>query len=251
MNNIQGDRQYLKYWREYLDCPGKKDMQICSSKIPGKFCIEFQNFKASEFFNSLETTKKLMDCEYYPPSIIIKKDRDWDILELEDDEYYNCYPKYYGSSETSVCNGKNFIVNSKPKYPFIVQDRIEPKSPDCESSIYILYVKKDNIISAYYAPTMLENKKSLLECIHNVQKYIIPKFDTKNYCEIEYLLTEFDVIEDINDKIWLKGINWDPKFDSKLKNIIEDIFQHIQKQEFNYFLSLEKLFQTHFSNFCL
>ena len=106
MNNIQGDRQYLKYWRVYLDNP-----EICTSKFPGKYCIEFRNFKAAEFFNSIQTSKKLGDCEYYPPSIIVKKDRDWDILELEEDEFYNCYPKYYGSSEMSVCIGKKFIRN--------------------------------------------------------------------------------------------------------------------------------------------
>ena len=146
MSIIEGDRPYLKYWKEYLNCPEKKEISICSSRFPGKYCIEFRYFKGSEFFNSLETSKKLMDCEYYPPSIIIKKNRDWDILELDENEYYNCYPKYYGSSENSVCLGKKFIVNSKLSYPFLVQDQIEAKLRYKLDSIYVLYVKKDNKI---------------------------------------------------------------------------------------------------------
>lgn len=255
MNNIQEDRQYLKYWRSYLDKQDKKDIQICSAKIPGKYCIEFKNFKAAEFFNSLEISKKLMDSSYYPPSIIVKKERDWDILELEEDEFYNCYPKYYGSLENSVCMGKKFIKNSKPSYPFLIQDKIEPKFEDYEESIFILYVKKDNNISAYCTPTSIENKKALFECLYNIQQFIIPKFDSKNYCENEYLFTEFDIIEDSYGKFWVKGINWDPNLDSNSKSnetekIIADIFNHMQTQEFSYLLdlSLEKFFQTHCSN---
>ena len=201
--------------------------EICTSKFPGKYC------KAAEFFNSIETSKKLCNCEYYPPSIIVKKDRDWNILELEEDEFYNCYPKYYGSSEMSVCIGKNFIRNSKPNFPFLVQDRIHSKFDNDGESVFILYVKKNNIISAYYAPTSIENKTALLECLCNVQEFIIPKFD-----EIEYLLTEFEVIEDKNNKFWVKGVNWDPKFS-------DDIFYNMNNSEFNYF---EKLVQTHCSN---
>jgi hypothetical protein len=201
--------------------------KICTSKFPGKYC------KAAEFFNSIETSKKLCNCEYYPPSIIVKKDRDWNILELEEDEFYNCYPKYYGSSEMSVCIGKNFIRNSKPNFPFLVQDRILSKFDNDGESVFILYVKKNNIISAYYAPTNIENKTALLECLCNVQEFIIPKFD-----EIEYLLTEFEVIEDKNDKFWVKGVNWDPKFS-------DDIFYNMNNSEFNYF---EKLVRTHCSN---
>ena len=251
MNYIQGDRQYLKYWRSYLDIHDQKNIEICSSKIPGKYCIEFRNFKAAEFFNSLEINKKLMDSEYYPPSIIVKKERDWDILELEEDEFYNCYPKYYCSSEISVCIGKKFIVNSKPNFPFLVQDKIEAKIEGYEESIFILYVKKNNNISAYYAPTSIKNKKELFECLCNIQEFIIPKFDSKNYSEIEYLLTEFDIVEDKNNKYWVKGINWNPKFTQNyLEKIVDDIFQHINTEKFNYFLdlSLEKLVQTHFSN---
>ena len=142
MSIIEGDREYLKYWRVYLDCPGKKDISICSSKFQGKYCIEFRNYKCAEFFNSIETSKKLMDCEYYPPSIIVKKDRDWEILELDEDELYNCYPKYYRSSEISVCIGKKFIKNSKPSFPFLVQDKIISKSENDGESVFILYVKK-------------------------------------------------------------------------------------------------------------
>jgi hypothetical protein len=234
MNSIQGDRQYLKYWREYLNNP-----EICSSKIPGKYCIEFRNFKASEFFNSLETCKKLMDCLYYPPSIIVKKDRDWDILELEEDEFYNCYPKYYGSVNASVCIGKRFIKNSKPIYPFLVQDRVDSKIEDDEQSVFILYVKKNNSISVYYAPTEFENNSCLLEALSNVQNFIIPKIDAKNYCEIEYLLTQFDVVEDKNNKFWIKGIKWDPNCEiNYLKKIVDDIDNHIKTQKFNYFLEL-------------
>jgi hypothetical protein len=255
MNNIQGDRQYLKYWRSYLDKPEREYFSICSAKIPGKYCIEFKNFKAIDFFNSLETSKKLMNSDYYPPSIIVKKERDWDILELEEEEFYNCYPKYYGSSENSICIGKKFIKNSKPSYPFLIQDKIQSKSENNDESIFILYVKKDNNISAYYAPTKIENTNSLLCCLINIQQFIIPEFDSKNYSEIEYLITEFDVIEDNHDKFWVKGINWDPNFDSnsKLNNldkIVNDIFQHIQTLKFNYFLdlSLEKFVQTHCSS---
>ena len=219
--------------------------EICTSQSTGKYCIEFKNCKAAEFFNSIETNKKLMDCEYYPPSIIVKKDRDWNILELEEDEFYNCYPKYYGSSETSVCIGKNFIRNSKPNFPFLVQDRIHPKFENQEEKLFILYVKKDNTISAYYSPTSIENKTALLECLCNVQEYIIPKFDAKNYCEIEYLLTEFGIVEDKNDKFWVKGINWDPKISNDWEKMVVDIFHHMNNSEFNYFL---KLVQTHFSN---
>ena len=168
----------------------------------------------------------------------MKKNRDWDILELEEDEFYNCYPKYYGSSEMSVCIGKKFIKNSKPNFPFLVQDRIQPKFDNDGESVYILYVKKNNIISAYYAPTSIKNKNDLLECLCNVQEFIIPKFDTKNYSEIEYLLTEFEVVEDKNNKFWVKGINWDPKFS-------DDIFYNMNNSGFNYF---EKLVQTHCSN---
>ena len=244
---IEGDRQYLKYWREYLDSPEKEDISICSSRFPGKYCIEFRNCKGAEFFNSLETIKKLMDCEYYPPSIIVKKDRDWNILELEDDEYYNCYPKYYGSSENSVCFGKEFIVNSKLNYPFVIQDRIDAKIEN-EDSVSVLYVKKDNKISAYYAPTTIENKSSLFECLYNVQQYIIPKFDSKNYSDIEYFLTKYDVVEDKTDKFWVKGINWAPYWEPNWEQMVDDIFHHMQTQEFNYFLPLEKFFQTHCSN---
>jgi hypothetical protein len=240
MNNIHGDRQYFKYWRAYLDNP-----EICTSKFQGKYCIEFRNFKAAEFFNSIETSKKLGDCEYYPPSIIVKKDRDWDILELEEDEFYNCYPKCYGSSEMSVCIGKNFIRNSKPNFPFLVQDRIQSKFDNDGVSVFILYVKKNNIISAYYAPTSIENKTALLECLCNVQDFLIPKFDSKNYSEIEYFLTEFEVIEDKNNKFWVKGINWDPKLSNDLEKMVDDIFYNMNNSGFNYF---EKLVQTHFSN---
>ena len=214
MNNIQGDRQYLKYWRAYLDNP-----EICTSKFQGKYCIEFRNFKAAEFFNSIETSKMLSDCEYYPPSIIVKID--------------------------SVCIGKNFIRNSKPSFPFLVQDRIQPKFDNDGESVFILYVKKNNIISAYYAPTSIENKSSLLECLCNIQEFIIPKFDTKNYCEIEYFLTEFEVIEDKNNKFWVKGVNWDPKFSNDLEKMVDDIFYNMNNSGFNYF---EKLVQTHCSN---
>lgn len=253
MNNIHGDRQYLKFWKEYLDCPERKDYEVCSSRNPGKYCIEFRNCKSAEFFNSIETSKKLMDCEYYPPSILVKKDRDWESLELEEDEFYNCYTKYYRSLEISVCNGKNFIYNSRPSYPFLIQDRIEPKFEGQRESVFILYVKKDNTISAYYAPTSIENKIALLECLCNVQEYIIPKFDSKNLSEIEYFLTEFDIVEDKNNKFWVKGINWDPQFEPNwipnMEKMVDDIFHHMQTKEFNYFLdlSLEKLFQTHCS----
>jgi len=251
MSHIQGDRQYLKYWRAYLDSPEKKDISICSSRFPGKYCIEFRNFKGAEFFNSLETIKKLMDCEYYPPSIIVKKERDWNILELEEDEYYNCYPKYYGSSENSVCLGKEFIVNSKLNYPFIIQDRIDAKFEN-EESVFVLYVKIENTISAYYAPNQIENKNGLLECLNDVQQYIIPKFDSKNYCEIEYFLTTYDIVEDKKDKFWVKGINWDSQLDPiwcpNLEQMVGDIFYHMQTNEFNYFLPLEKFVQIHCSN---
>jgi hypothetical protein len=219
----------LKYCKAYLDNP-----EIWTSKFPGKYC------KAAEFFNSIETSKKLGDCEYYLPSIIVKKERDWDILELEEDEFYNCYPKYYGSSEMSVCIGKNFIRNSKPNFPFLVQDRILSKFDNDGESVFILYVKKNNIISAYYAPTNIENKTALLECLCNVQEFIIPKFD-----EIEYLLTEFEVIEDKNNKFWVKGVNWDPKFSNDLEKMVDDIFYNMNNSGFNYF---EKLVQTHCSN---
>jgi len=242
MNKNQEDRQYIKYWKPYLDNP-----EICTSKFPGKYCIEFRNFKAAEFFNSLEISKKLFDCENYLPSIIVKKNRDWDILELEDDEFYNCYPKYYGSSDESICLGKNFIKNSKPNYPFLVQNKIEGQ----EESYYILYVKKNNIVSAYYAPTITENKNGLIELFCNIQKFIIPKFDSKNYSEIEYLLTQFDIIEDKDNNFWIKGINWDPKFLHNWEKIVSDIYHHIYNSEFNYFLSLplEKFVQTQRSNF--
>ena len=70
-----------------------------------------------------KTTKKLQDCEYYPPSLIVKKERDWNILELEDDQYYYCKPKYGCQSKNiSVCLGKEFIVNQKLEYPFVIQD---------------------------------------------------------------------------------------------------------------------------------
>jgi hypothetical protein len=85
----------------------------------------------------------------------------------------------------------------------------------------------------------------------NIQDFIIPKLESKNFCEIEYLLTEFDIIEDKNNKYWLKGINWDPNFDqNELQKIVDDIFLHIKIQKFNYLLdlSLEKFVQTHFSN---
>lgn len=254
MNKIEGERQYFKYWRDFLDDPYKKNISISSSRFPGKYCIEFRNFKAADFFNSIETNKKLMDCEYYAPSIIIKKERDWDILELEDTDFYNCYPKYYGSSEMSVCMGKNFIINSKPNFPFLIQDRIQPNSESGIESIYILYVKKDNSISSYYSPIEIENKRELFEALLNVQEYIIPKIDSKNYSDIEYLLTEFDIVEDENNKFWLKGINCDPILNqNNLEKIVEDIFHHMNTCEFNYFLdlSLEKLVQTHCSSFSL
>jgi len=254
MSKIEGERQYFKYWREYLNNSYNINILISSSLFPGKYCIEFRNFKAAEFFNSIETSKKLMDCEYYPPSIIVKKERDWDILDLEDIEFYNCYPKYYGSSEMTVCMGKIFIRNSKPNYPFIVQDRIQSKSEGDKKSIFILYVKKDNNISTYYAPIEIENKRGLFEALINVQEYITPKIDAKNYSDIEYLLTEFDIIEDQNNKFWVKGINWDPVFDpNNLEKMVEDIFHHMNTSEFNYFLdlSLEKLVQTHCSSFSL
>jgi hypothetical protein len=245
MNNTHEERQYIKCWKKYLDNP-----EICTSKFPGKYCIEFRNYKSAEFFNSIETCKKFMDCEYYPPSIIVKKDRDWDTLELDEREFYNCYPKYYGSSEISVCMGKKFIRNSKPSFPFLIQDRILSKFENDGESVFILYVKKNNCITAYYAPTTIENKSNLLECLCYIQKYIIPKFDAKNYSEIEYFLTQFDVVEDNNDKFWIKGINWDPKLLDNENKIIDDILHHMNNLEFNYFLPLclEKLVQTHFSN---
>lgn len=200
----------------------------------------------------METYKKLLECDNYPPSIIVKKDRDWDILELEEDEYYNCYPKYYGSSEIGVCQGKKFLVHSKPKYPFLIQNRIQPKFEGNEEYVFILYLKKGNTIFAYYFPINIENKDDFLNCLCNVQEFIIPKFDNKNYSEIEYLLTRFDIVEDKNGKFWVKGINWDPQFgvelESNLNKMVEDIYQHINYSTFNYFAPLEKFVQTHVSN---
>ena len=106
-------------------------------------------------------------------------------------------------------------------------------------------MKKNNIILAYYAPTHIENKTALLECLCNVQEFIIPKFDAKNYSEIEYFLTEFEVIEDKNNKFWVKGVNWDPKLSNELEKMVDDIFYNMNNSEFNYF---KKLVQTHCSN---
>lgn len=282
---IDGNRAYIRFIKKYLE---KKNIHeanteqtdnylISSSRIPGKYCIEFRNFKGVEFFNKLETTKKLLDCEYYPPSLIVKKERDWNILKLEDDQYYYCKPKYGCQSKNiSVCLGKEFVVNYKMEYPFVIQDEIDSKLDNgrkIDYRIFVLYVKKDNQISAYYTPNLLrrvcvdpvdsrspksffsfgddcsksivENKGSeLFECLKDAQKLIIPKFDSKNYSETEYFITGYDVIEDKNDKFWIMEINWDPNFfhydcEKKFhKNIFEDIINHIQTHKFNYFLPL-------------
>lgn len=282
---IEGNRAYIRFIKKYLEKNNIKkadenqtdNYYITSSRIPGKYCIEFRNFKGVDFFNKLETTKKLQDCEYYPPSLIIKKERDWNILELDDDKYYYCKPKYGCQSKNiSVCIGKEFVINQKIEYPFVVQDEIDSKLENgkkIDYRVFVLYVKKDNQISAYYSPDLLcrvcadtvesrspksffsfgedccnsviENKGTeLFECLKDAQKLIIPKFDSKNYSEIEYFITGYDVIEDQYNKFWIMEINWDPNFfhyecEKKFhKKIFEDIINHIQIKEFNYFLPL-------------
>jgi hypothetical protein len=284
---IEGNRAYIKFIKKYLEKNNIKkadenqtdNYYITSSRISGKYCIEFRNFKGVDFFNKLETTKKLQDCDYYPPSLIVKKERDWNILELEDDMYYYCKPKYGSQSKNiSVCVGKEFVINQKLEYPFIVQDEIDSKLDNgrkVDYRVFVLYVKKDNKISAYYSPNLLrrvcvdtvesrspksffsfgddssksivENKgNELFECLKDAQKYIIPKFNSTNYSEIEYFITGYDVIEDQYNKFWIMEINWDPNFfhydcEKKFhKKIFEDIINHIQKKEFSYFLPLEK-----------
>jgi hypothetical protein len=282
---IDGKRAYIRFIKKYLEKNNiyeQKSEQtdnnlITSSQIPGKYCIEFRNFKGVDFFNKLETTKKLMDCEYYPPSLIIKKERDWNILELEDDMYYYCKPKFGCQSKNiSVCRGKEFVVNQKLEYPFIIQDEIDSKLDNgrkIDYRIFVLYVKKDNKILSYYTPHLLRrvcvdtvtsrspksffsfgddcsnsivenNSKQLIDCLKDAQKLIIPKFDSKNYNEIEYFISGYDIIEDINNKFWIMEINWDPNFFhydcEKIyhKKIFEDIINHIKTQKFNYFLEL-------------
>jgi len=282
---IEGNRDYIQFIKKYLEKNNIKkadetqsdNYYITSSRIPGKYCIEFRNFKGVDFFNKLETTKKLQDCDYYPPSLIVKKERDWNILELDDDKYYYCKPKYGCQSKNiSVCLGKEFLVNQKLEYPFVIQDEIDSKLDNgrkVDYRIFVLYVKKDNQISAFYSPNLLrrvcvdivesrspksffsfgddcsksviENKGTeIFECLKDAQKYIIPKFNSTNYSEIEYFITGYDLIEDQYNKFWIMEINWDPNFfhydcEKKFhKKIFEDIVNHIQTKKFNYFLPL-------------
>jgi hypothetical protein len=253
---IEGKRAYLRAIRRSLNKKGFKEAEqdadhylISTSKVDCDYCIEFRNFKSVDFFNKVLTTKKLADCEYYPPSEVIKDQTKWNKFtkKLNPNKYYYIKPKYGAQCKNiSILKGKEVIIDNGAfnSFPFAIQEEITPKLDDgrkVDYRTFVLYVKEQDMVNAYYSPEHLKRvcsdkfeertrnsffsfgegceqlvvkntTEQLEQCLKSAQKYILPKFDNKNASKVEYFLVGYDIIEDVDGKFWIMEINSDPNF---------------------------------------
>jgi len=283
MYRIDGKRAYLRAIRRSLNKKGFKEAQqdeehylISTGKEDCDYCVEFRNFKAVDFFNKVITTKKLANCEYYPPSEVIKDATKWKKFSknLDPNKYYYIKPKYGAQCKNiSVVKGKDVVVDNGAfdNFPFALQEEIVPKLKDeckVDYRTFVLYVKENDMINAYYSPehlcrvcsekyedrsrnsffsfgegceqSVVRNTSEQIEgCLKSAQKYILGKFDNTNYSKVEYFLVGYDLIEDEEGKFWIMEINSDPNFfhyDCEKhfhQHIFRDIAQSIKDHQKN------------------
>lgn len=220
---------------------------VSSSKENCDYCVEFRNFKSVDFFNKVITTYKLMNCDYYPPSLVVKDENKWRKVRIDSNKYYYVKPKYGSQCKNiSVLKGKEVIINNQDSinsFPFALQEEITPKLDDegrkSDFRTFVLYVKENNNIRVFYAPEhllryckdafeertkdsffsygddcekrVIENTSDKLEeCLKDAQRYILPKFNYESHSKLEFFLCGYDLIEDLNGKFWIMEINSDP-----------------------------------------
>jgi len=205
---------FAKILRKYNFQPGEKNIFICSRSTAGKYCINFTNFNPPEFFNKVNTTRMLRDCEYYPKSFIFKNANEYDKQTI-DEKYYYVKPQFGANSENiSLYYGKKMIVgdDKRIKYPLIFQEAIhnfktfENKKYDLR--VHVIYLKINGKITVFYDKNIIrrccfaektstftedniftnqkDNKKlietlvsnytnpRLSECLIEANKYIVP-----------------------------------------------------------------------------
>lgn len=266
------EKAYFKSLKRYLkrakfrESKESDRLTVSSYKEECDYCVEFRNLKGVDFFNKINTTKMLLDCDYLPPSLIIKNKKDWRNLSLNKNNFYFIKPKYGAYCKNiSVTKGKEIFINnddSLSNIPFSIQEEIIPKlcnNVRVDYRTYVLYVKENSNINVYYLPHHLKRvsyekfdsrnadsffttkldsvvfntSKKLIDCLKDCQKFIIPKFNKTSLSKVEYFLTGYDLIEDREGKFWILEINSDPNFfhndivTKTHQNIFKDIVNSI------------------------
>jgi len=247
-------RSYVKAFQKFLTKRNYKEHHtndtlpfFCTQDYSGLYCIEFQNVTGVDLFNKSTNAQQLEDCQYYPPTAVVKQPATWDKLKLENNKFYFLKPKYGSQAgNISISQGKRIIFDQDTfsALPMIVQEEISPKLQNgckIDYRTYVLYVKNNNNLSAYYYPyhikrvckaqyephndrqsffSEVDNTNSIVRieggelerCLKDAQRYLIKHLPRQNYSKLEFFITGCDVIEDSNGKFWIMEINWDPAF---------------------------------------
>lgn len=236
---------FKKICLNYGFTENKNSSFISTKNGNGKYSLEFTNSHLPYVFNKIATTLKLLKSKYYPKTFLIKNQKEFDNLKLEN-KYYFVKPQFgWECKNISLLHNKNFIFNKGIKFPLIIQEEILPKlynNTKEDYRIYVLYVKNNNQITSYYYPIGIKRKCShkfnnqrteenslsisnnshkeifnanipkLKECLKETQSHIIPKLNNKNKKELEISFLGYDLIQDKNGKFWILEINSVPSF---------------------------------------
>jgi len=239
----------------------------------------FTDNSICNMFNKVSVSRLLQNNENYPVTYIIKNENEFNntLNKLDNNSYYYIKPKFGERCKNiSIYHNNQFVIKKEIRYPFVIQKEVIPRLIDgykVDYRVYVLYVKINNKIDCYMYPFGLErrckekcnnirneensftisggDRKIVLlngkvkECINNVQKNILPRFNTNNEKEIEICFSGYDLIENNKRNFLILEINSKPCFFhrkniQKLHNdIIEDIIHMVNNKNFKNFIKLK------------
>ena len=273
---------FKKILREHKYRENKYSPQIVSKSINGKYSINFKDMDAWKFFNKVKTTNYLKKCKSYPKTFIINNESDLKNLKLEKNKFYFVKSKFGDNSKKTVYidKDKNYLFGDLETmyYPAIVQEEIKAEKKDgkkIDYRIFVLYIRNDNEVKGFFYQDGIvkytkkvdkivsneENKddsikeirsfkddEKLIDFLKDINKRILSNMPSDNKCELEFLLTGYDIMKDKDKKYWLTEIDSTPslKYNSSfqlatlINNMLEEIHNIIIKYEDNNGIFIDK-----------
>jgi len=241
----------------------EKDALICSASNPGKYCINFINFKCVQFFNKISTSLLLKNCPFYPKTHIFMNKNQMEQNNIDLTIYYFVKPKFgFQSKNISYYKGKTPLIFHKLQFPLIFQEEIQNlkkiNNRRFDIRVHIIYIKMETCVKAFYYNDIIQrlafNSDNIFTNVSNHNKLselIIPDYCNKNllitlqsanntiiqklnkeklHKKLEILIVGYDIMVDNNDKHWILEINCTPSLSyggniqKSIMSMMEEIF---------------------------
>lgn len=251
--------EFLSFYGFKNDKNRKKTL-ITSANNFGKYSINFTDIDIKKSIDRVSQTVWFNGSSYYPQTYIVRKKEDYFNLFLNPNQKYFVKPYLdYGSKNIGLSLGKKLI--HKPELlnnlPLIFQENINNlrlnNGRKEDEIIFVLFVKttekirtflhtkkvekisEKSSINSYFTNIDKSEEKSGLSCesdkivplVRQISSKLLQHISKKmlNDHEVEFWITEWDIIFDSNNHPWLLGIN--PITNIPVSKIYYSIYQQI------------------------